>query len=204
MLCDLVAMKSNKLWILQLFWKSVHKNELSRTKFYGFQAKWASYGHSYGIVCSTDPILCICVYLGMTNNVDLGSFNFRCTKNSFFIFLVQKLSFLWSVYQKFATKIEQLNFKWYYIIFDPQFTSCLHVKSYITTHQKKTNICRFSWKRDKFELQVLHSLLMFFFQKSFWGTQVSISLEIHQVFGKILSQPRSSHAHRFGRILKSA
>jgi hypothetical protein len=50
MLCDLVAIKNNKLWILQLSWKSVHKKELSRTKFYGFQAKWASYGHNHGIV----------------------------------------------------------------------------------------------------------------------------------------------------------
>jgi hypothetical protein len=93
MLCDLVPMKNNKLWILQLFWKSVHKKELSRTKLYGFKAKWASYGHNHGIVCSTDPISCICVYIGMTNNVDLGSFNFRCTKKSVFIFLAQKLSF---------------------------------------------------------------------------------------------------------------
>jgi hypothetical protein len=93
MLCDLVATKNNKLWILQLFWKSVHKTELSRTKFYGFQAKWASYGHNHGIVCSNDLILCTYVYLGMTNNFDLGSFNFRCTKKLFFIFLVQKLGF---------------------------------------------------------------------------------------------------------------
>jgi hypothetical protein len=91
MLCDLVAIKNNKLWILQLFWKSVHKKELSRMKFYDFQAKWASYGHNHGIVCSNDPILRTCVYLGMTNNVHLESFNFRCTKNSFFIFLAQKM-----------------------------------------------------------------------------------------------------------------
>jgi hypothetical protein len=93
MLCDLVARKNNKLWILQVFWKSVHKKELSRTKLHGFQVKWASYDHNHGIVCSNDPILCTCVYLGMTNNVDLGSFNFCCTKNSFFIFLVQKMGF---------------------------------------------------------------------------------------------------------------
>jgi hypothetical protein len=117
MLCDLFAMKNNKLWILQPFQKSFYKKELSRTKFYGFQAKWASYGDNHGIVCSTDPILCTCVYLGMRNNVDLRSFNFRCTKNSFFIFLVQKMGFLWSVYQKYVTEIEQLNLKWYYTIF---------------------------------------------------------------------------------------
>jgi hypothetical protein len=34
-------------------------------------------------------------------------------------------------------KIEKQNFKWYYIIFDPQFTSCLHVKSFLVTPKKK-------------------------------------------------------------------
>jgi hypothetical protein len=29
----------------------------------------------------------------MANNIDLGSLNFRCTKNSFFIFLAQKMGF---------------------------------------------------------------------------------------------------------------
>jgi hypothetical protein len=140
MLCDLVAMKNNKLWILQLFWKSVHKKELPRTKFYGFQAKWASYGHNHGIVCLNDPILCTYVYLGMTNNVSLGSFNFRFTKNSFFIFLVQNMVFLWSVYQKYVAKIEQPNFKWYYTIFYAQFTSCLHENSFIVTPQKLDKI----------------------------------------------------------------
>jgi hypothetical protein len=167
MLCDLVFMKNNKLGILQLLWKSVHKKELSHTKFHSFQAKWDSYGHNQGIVCSNNPIMCTCVHIGMTNNVDLGSFNFRCTKNSFFIFLMQKWVFLWSVYQKYVAKIEQPNFKWYYIILDQQYTSCLHWKSYIATPQKKTNSYQFSWKRVKFELQVLHSLLMFFSKNHF-------------------------------------
>jgi hypothetical protein len=119
MLYDLVSRKNNKLGILQLLWKSVQKKELSRTKFHAFQAKRGSYGYNHGIVCSNDHILCTCVHLGMTNNIDLGSFNFLCTKNSFFNFLVQKMGFLWSVYQKYVAKIEQPNFKWYYIIFDP-------------------------------------------------------------------------------------
>jgi hypothetical protein len=93
MLCDLVSRKNNTLRILQILWKSVHKTELSRTKFHGFQAKWDSYGRNHGIVCSNDPILCTCVHLGMTNNIDLGSFNFLCIKSSFFIFLVQKMGF---------------------------------------------------------------------------------------------------------------
>jgi hypothetical protein len=92
-LCDLVASKNNKLEILQTFWKSVHKKELSCIKFHGFQARWASYGHNHGIVCSNDPILCTCVHLGMANKVALGSINFRCTKKPFFIFLVQKMGF---------------------------------------------------------------------------------------------------------------
>jgi hypothetical protein len=69
--------------------------------------------------------------------------------------------------------------------------------------KKLTNICRFSWKRVNFELQVLHSLLIFFFQKSCLGTQVSISSEIHQEFRKIQHLPKKGHAHRFYRILNT-
>jgi hypothetical protein len=110
MLCDLVSRKNNKLGILQLLWKSVHKKELSRTKFHGFQAKWDSYGHNYSIVCSNNPIMCTCVHLGMTNNVDLGSFNFRCTKNSFFIFLVQKMGFFVKRLPKICCKNRKTKF----------------------------------------------------------------------------------------------
>jgi hypothetical protein len=63
MLCDLVARKNNKLRILQTFWKSVHKKELSHTKFHGFQARWASYGFNHDIVLCSNPILCIYVPL---------------------------------------------------------------------------------------------------------------------------------------------
>jgi hypothetical protein len=105
MLCELVSRNINKLGILQLFWKSVHKKELSRTKFHGFQAKWDSYGHNHSIVCSNDPILCTCVHLGMTNNVDLGSFNFCCTKNPFFILLAPKWVFFVKEVQKVHIKI---------------------------------------------------------------------------------------------------
>jgi hypothetical protein len=117
MLCDLVARKNNKLWILPIFWKSVQKKELPCTKFHGFQARWASYGHNHGIVCSNDPILCICVHLGMENKVDLGSFNFLCTKNSFFIFLMLKIGFLWNTYRKYVPKMDHQKFKSYYTIF---------------------------------------------------------------------------------------
>jgi hypothetical protein len=104
MLCDLVSRKNNELGILQLLWKSVHKKELSRTKLHGFQAKWDSYDHNHGIVYSNYPILCTCVHLGMTNNIDLWSFNFCCTKNSFFIFLVQKIGFFVKRLQKIYCK----------------------------------------------------------------------------------------------------
>jgi hypothetical protein len=100
MFCDLVTMKNNKLGILQLFWKSVHKKELSRTKFYGFQAKWASYSHNHDIVCSNNPILCPCMHLGMTNNVDLGSSNFRYTKKIIFHFLSIKNGFFCEAFTK--------------------------------------------------------------------------------------------------------
>jgi hypothetical protein len=93
MLCDLVVMKNNKLWILQLFWKRIQKIELSRTKFYDFKAKWASYSHNHGMVCSTDPILCICVYLGMKNNVDFGCFLFLGIKKFTFYFSSAKIGF---------------------------------------------------------------------------------------------------------------
>jgi hypothetical protein len=104
MLCDLVSRKNNKLGILETFWKSVHKKELSRMKFYGFQARWASYGHNHGIVFSNDPILCTCVHLGMANKVALGSINFLCTKNSFFIFLILKMGY-------FVKHLPKISFK---------------------------------------------------------------------------------------------
>jgi hypothetical protein len=85
-------------------------------------------------------------------------FHFLSAKNGFFCEASTK---------KYVAKIEQPNFKWYYIIFYPQYNSYLHWKFYIATPQKKTNIYQFSWKRVKFELQVLHSLLMFFSKNHF-------------------------------------
>jgi hypothetical protein len=110
MLCDLVSRKNNKLWILQLFWKTIHKKELSRTKFYGFQAKLASYGHNHGIVCSNDPILCTCVHLWMENNVDLGCSPFLGKKSPFFILLAPKWVFFVKEVQKVHIKIVPSQF----------------------------------------------------------------------------------------------
>jgi hypothetical protein len=72
---------------------------------------------------------------------------------------------LWSVNQKYVTKIEQPNFIKHYTIYYAQFNSCLHGKSFIATSKKKTKFYRFIWKWVKFELQVLYSLLMIFFPK---------------------------------------
>jgi hypothetical protein len=120
MLCDLVANKNNKLEISKTFWKSVHKKELSCMKFHGFQAKWASYAHNHGIVCSNDPILCTCVPLGMANIVHFRCFAFLGIKSSFFIFLAQKMAFLWSTYQNYVSKIYLDNFRKYYTVFYAQ------------------------------------------------------------------------------------
>jgi hypothetical protein len=110
LLCDLVSRKNNKLGILQLLWKSVHKKELPYTKFHGFQARWASYDHNHGIVCSNDPILCTCVHLGMANKVSLGSISFLCTKNSFFIFLMLKMGYFVKHLPKISFKNGQIKF----------------------------------------------------------------------------------------------
>jgi hypothetical protein len=85
----------------------------------------------------------------------------------FKILLLLELGILLSTYQKYVEKMEHPNFRKHYTIFYAQFTSCLHGKSFIATTEKRQNICRFSWKRVKFELQVLHSLLMFFYKNHF-------------------------------------
>jgi hypothetical protein len=56
------------------------------------------------IVCSNDLILCTCVHLGMANKVALGSINFLCTKNSFFIFLMLKMCY-------FVKRLPKISFK---------------------------------------------------------------------------------------------
>jgi hypothetical protein len=58
----------------------------------------------HGIVCSNDLILCKCVHLGMANKVVLGSINFLCTKNSFFIFLMLKMCY-------FVKHLPKISFK---------------------------------------------------------------------------------------------
>ena len=62
-------------------------------RFMAFKSNDQSYGHIHGIVCSNDLILCTRVHIGIPNNVDLGSFHFHCTKESFFIFRVPEMRF---------------------------------------------------------------------------------------------------------------
>jgi hypothetical protein len=136
MLCNLVAKKNNKLRILQTFKKSVYKKELSRTKFHGFQARWASYGFNHDIILWNNLILCTYVHLGMTNNIHFQCFPFLGIKSSFLIFLAQKMVFLWSTYQKYVTKRDLYNFRKYYIIFYAQLTSFFNGKYFIATPQE--------------------------------------------------------------------
>jgi hypothetical protein len=55
-------------------------------RFLTFNLNNRCHGHNHGIVCSNDPILCKCVRLGMTNNVDEGSFSFYLHKKVIFYF----------------------------------------------------------------------------------------------------------------------
>jgi hypothetical protein len=110
MLCDLITRKNIKLGILQIFWKSVHRKELSYTKFHGFQARWASYGHNPGIVYRNDPILCTCLPLGITNNVYLECFPCIGIKSSFFICLAPKMVSFVKHLPKICFKNGQIQF----------------------------------------------------------------------------------------------
>jgi hypothetical protein len=63
------------------------------------------HGHNHGIVCSNNSIFCKIVRLGMTNNVDEGSFHFICTKKSFFLFSESHKSML------FVKELPKFNLK---------------------------------------------------------------------------------------------
>ena len=60
-----------------------------------FEVSWLSvqndrcYVLNHGIVCDVVPILCMCVDIGMENNVAGGSFPFCRTEKPFSIFLAQ-------------------------------------------------------------------------------------------------------------------
>jgi hypothetical protein len=67
-------------------------------------SKMSFLNHLSNMWCKNDPILCICVYLGMEKKVALGSFNFLCLKNSFFIFLMLKMGFFEKHLPKICSK----------------------------------------------------------------------------------------------------
>ena len=83
--------------------------------------------------------------------------------------------------------MDQINFIKYQAMFNAQLTKWLGVKSFDPPLVKKTNFCRFTWKRVKFELQLPHSLLFIFYKNHF---QVHKYLFYHRNTKKI---PRFNH-----------
>jgi hypothetical protein len=77
--------------------KAYSKKSYHVRRFMTFKPNDQRHDHNHSIVCLNDPIFCNHIRLGMTNNVDVGSFHFRCTKNSFSIFQVQKK---WVIFAK--------------------------------------------------------------------------------------------------------
>jgi hypothetical protein len=155
-------------------------------RFLTFKSNYQCYSYNHDIVCSNDPILCKSVRLRMTNNVAEGSFYFFCTKNLFFIFWVTQVDVLLKELPKFNLKIrpkqsqkilEHLGFIIQHLI--EQKTINRYFFNFLTT------FCRFSRKRAQFELQVLHSLRMIFFNKIFLDAHVAILSEIYRKFRKI-------------------
>ena len=90
-------------------------------------------------------------------------FIFFGRKKSFFHFpSAQNEFFLWRTYHIFVAKLYLINFIKYQAIFNAQMTKWLGVKSFDPPLVKKTNFCRFRWKRVKFELQCLIVCYLFF------------------------------------------
>ena len=73
-----------------MFRKNLHKMTYHVRGFMAFGPNDRCYVMNHGIVCDVVPILCMCVDIGMENNVAGGSFPFRRTKKQFFIFRAQK------------------------------------------------------------------------------------------------------------------
>ena len=88
-------------------------------------------------------------------------------------------------------------------MFNAQLTKWLGFKSFDPPLVKKTNFCRFKWKRVKFELQLPHSLLYNF--PKIISRYISIYL-IRETTknSKIQQLARNGQARRFDRILKWA
>ena len=131
-------------------------------RFMAFKPTDQSYGHINGIVCSNDLISCTRA-LWNDKQCCLRKFSFSLHEKIIFHFSsAQNEVFLWRTYHIFVAKLDQINFLKYKDIFNAQLTKWLGVKSFDPPLVKKTNSCRFSWKRVKFELQLPHSLLFIF------------------------------------------
>ena len=112
-----------------------------------------------GIVCSNALIMS----KGNSKHCCLREFSFYLHRKFIFHFPSARIEFfLWRTYHIFVAKLDKIIFLKYWAIFDSQLTKRLGVKSFDPPLVKKTNSCRFSRKRVKFELQLPHSLLFIF------------------------------------------
>ena len=135
---------------------------------HGFQSKWSIlWPHSWYSLFKWPHI----VHKGASWNDKqccLRKFSFFLDEKFIFHFFeCPKWVFLWRTYNIFVAKLYQINFLKYYHTFNAQLTKWLSVKSYDPPLVKKTNSCRFSRERVKFELQLPHSLLIIFFKNHF-------------------------------------
>ena len=103
--------------------------------------------------------VCICEWQTM---LPKEVFFFFGRKNHFPFFECPKGGFFVKDSQIIVAKFDQIIFIKYQAIFNAQLTKWLSVKSFDPPLVKKTNLCRFSQKRVKFELQLPHSLLFIF------------------------------------------
>ena len=102
-LCYIVERKNIRLGILIMFRKNLHKMTYHVRGFMAFGPNDRCYVLNHGIVCDVVPILCMCVDIGMENNVAGGSspslshgkalFHFPSAKNGSFCEVTTKMPF---------------------------------------------------------------------------------------------------------------
>ena len=162
------------------------------------------YGQNHGIVCDNVPILCTPVYLGMKNNVAVGSFPFHRTKKPFSIFRLPKTRCFVKQPPNECFKMVPLHFSkildhltW--TIFQPGY-----LKPFRSLFVKKTNSCRMSRKSVRFELHVHDLILINFLEKSYLCSKYAISSEIHCKCSEIHLRAKNLHTRRFNHSLKQA
>ena len=135
-------------------------------KIHGFQAKWSIlWPHSWHSLFKWSHIVHKCASWN-SKQCCLREFSFSFHGKFIFHFpSACNEVFLWRTSLIIVAKLDQINFIKYSAIFNSQLTKWLGVKSLDPPLVKKTNSCRFSWKRVKFELQLPHSLIYIFFSK---------------------------------------